>query len=99
MIQPSLQGLKLGLRSRKVGLRGCKRGFRSCKPGLKGLKINYESLMFSLIAIASEASGKADKTLSPLVPSGAAALLTKKITQNNQKQGKGTDDHILPLGI
>ena len=96
MIQPGLQGLKPGLRSCKVGLRSCKRGFRSCKLGLKGLQINYED---SLIEMASEASGKDDKTLSPPVPSGAAALLTWKITQNNQKQGKGTDDHILPLGI
>ena len=32
----------------------------------------------------------------PLVPSGAAALLPKQLLL--QEQGKGTNDHLLPLG-
>ena len=38
-----------------------------------------------------------------IAPFGAAALLTQKTHNNlkqlNNEQGKGTDDHILPLGI
>ena len=36
------------------------------------------------------------RVLSPLVPSGAAALLPKQLLL--QEQGKGTNDHLLPLG-
>ena len=40
------------------------------------------------------------RTLSPLVPSGAAALPCLPDSKHHelQEQGKGTDDHLLPLG-
>ena len=41
---------------------------------------------------------KFPSVLQDLFPFGAAALLPFNFNKHNLKQGKGTDDHIVPVG-
>ena len=76
-----LRGLKPSLRGLKSGLRGLKQGFRGIKLGLNGLKPRHASILFQKILV---------ETPSPPVPSGAAALLTQKITKKEKSEvGQG----------
>ena len=90
---PGLAELGLGLSEQGSGLSELGSGLRGLGHSLRGF---WGSEVWMGGCMDMQNPSVFYRVLSPLVPSGAAALLQKQLQL--QEQGKGTNDHLLPLG-
>ena len=98
-IQPGLRPSQLGLRPSQPGLRPSQPGLNPSQPGLRPSQLSLKPEG----GTNGRTDGRTNKQkISPfyrtLSPIGAAALPPPMKTKEKVEQGKGTADHLMPLG-